>query len=174
MLKFFWGTVGSGKSLNLLQRYQNLKRIWGKNEVKLVKPAYDTRTGNVFTRFGPKEEVPDVILPAKIADNTMILHFLTPAKFILFDEAQFYSEENINYILENLNNKNLYFYGLRNDYNLKMWPAIQILMNKADKIIYIPSLCEDCGRRGAVYNKQTANLDTDIGFHYKGVCSNCY
>lgn len=177
MWYFNHGTVGSGKSLNLLSKYLDKKRKYPEQTV-LIKPQMDSRTSGVYTRFGPMEVSAD--LSAGPHNRLEWLWLLEKKKYFFIDELQFYAPK----VLYDINNYNtrynktkfFYTYGLRNDFLKNMWATIAYTLNKCDEIKEIKSECEICKASKAVFNKKTAGDFTrnELGFNYIGVCGECY
>ena len=170
MIKFYYGTVGSGKSMHLIAEYLNTKRRFPEKNVCLMKPASDTRTDGVFTRFGNIEIKADILVSEE--HPWPDIH-----KYDTFfiDEAQFIPEWVINTAF--MYSYDWHFYGLRNDSNKKMWPSILKLMNYADELIELPTVCEICKKNKASFNKSLKRLEDaqhSLGFHFIPVCGNCY
>lgn len=173
MLNFYWGAVGSGKTLTLLREYADLKRLNQKN-VLLVKPLKDTRTTNVYSRFGPMEAIPDIYLadtPESLAEFSTQAY---GAQVVLVDEVQFLAEPWIEKFRELADaGIEVRCYGLRNDSNRNLFPTSLRLLNVADNIIEIPSTCECCGA-AAKFSQIKQGSEPGVGFGYFGVCSRCY
>lgn len=174
MIRFYYGTVGAGKSLHLINNYLNTKRLNKHAWVGLYKPEKDSRTSSVFTRFGNVEVKPDELI-ANI--NKYKFHENKYWADILFvDEAQFIPEVVVK-LASKRKDQLFQFYGLRNDSNKKMWPSIKALMNFADEIIELPSICEICKTKKASFNKclkEGINPQHAPGFDFIGVCGECY
>lgn len=171
MIKYYWGTVGSGKSLRLLSSYLNDKRRH-EDELTLVKPAFDTRTAGVYTRFGNVEVEADISLNKET--KLTFIHALTNKKIFYIDEAQFIPVEYLELILKYRKPGMVFhIYGLRNDFNRNLWPSTCWLLNYADEIIEVPTLCEKCNEK-ASFNIKTSQTEEQVGFHYASVCWKCY
>lgn len=175
MLKFYWGVVGSGKTLNLLKEYADLKRLNQKN-VLLVKPRKDTRTETVYSRFGPVEAMPDMLLDDTSESMGEFVDKVTQENItvVFVDEVQFLSPAWV-YWFRMLSDSNVDIkcFGLRNDSNFEPFKTAERLFNSADEIIEIPSTCECCGKP-AKFSQLKAGADPGVGFGYFAVCFNCY
>lgn len=175
MIKFYYGTVGSGKSMHLIANYLDTKRRFPEKDVVLCKPACDTRTVGVYTRFGDLEVPVDVLL-----DEDVPYWHLANADYLFIDEVQFIPESFLNQLRHahfGISNVIINAYGLRNDSNKVMWPAVKWLMNNADELIELPTLCDICKINRASFNKALNAIDNaqhSIGFHFIPVCGKCY
>lgn len=177
MIRFYYGTVGSGKSMHLIAAYRNAVRLHKRDkEVILAKPVLDKRTEGIYTRFGGVEE--KTFFPI---DDTLdcIDMFNTDVLFSdiwFIDEAQFIPPFFLNEMLRYKNHE-FNFYGLRNDVNKVMWPSVVKLMNYADEIIELPTTCELCKKEKASFNKSLKTIEdaqNSPGFHFIPVCGSCW
>ncbi|MCA9673389.1 MAG: thymidine kinase [Kofleriaceae bacterium] len=149
-LYFRYGTMDSAKTLNLLAVAHNYRKQ-GKR-VMLLKPRIDTRFGatTIASRSGLSAEA-DLVLDA--GDR------LDPADFegvdcILVDEAQFLSPELV-VDLRRISVRPgvpVICYGLRTDFQTRLFPGAARLMELADRIEEVKVTCQYCGR------KATCNL----------------
>lgn len=175
MIKFYHGCIGSGKSLHLLNSYLTSIRKHNPEEVCLVKPASDTRTAGVFTRFGNIEV--DVDINYSWDTRLDWLLALTKKKIFFIDETQFMPEGFVETIFKQRQpNQEFHLYGLKNDYLGVMWEPIKYIMNVADEIVEIPTNCDICKTNKASFNKKTdsSKQGNQVGFHYIPVCWKCF
>lgn len=187
-LYFRYGTVGSAKTLNLLAVAHNYRQQ--NKKVLLVKPEIDTRFGKdiIKTRAGLQEQA-DILVPphAAIADLN-----LADVVCVLVDEAQFLSIPAIEqlhgvahactYPPYNRRGVPVICYGLRTDFRRNLFPAAQRLLELADTIEEIKTVCTFCEKK-AVFNLKLrdgqATLDgpaIELGCEekYIAVCAACY
>lgn len=172
MIRFYYGTVGSGKSMHLIADYLNAKRRFPEKKIWLCKPVADTRTQGVYTRFGNMEVAVDYFIPDNVLDSTQELHTVD---MYFVDEAQFVPEWFINTAI--MYSYDWRFYGLRNDVNKKMWPSVSLLMSFAAEIIELPTICDICKDNKASFNKSIKKVDdpqNSLGFHFIPVCHECW
>lgn len=179
-LYFRHGTVGSAKTLNLLAVAHNYRQQ-GKT-VLLVKPAVDTRFGFdvIKTRAGLEMPADIVVGP----DDTLnFTDAQLKAVCVLVDEAQFMPVSAIE-CLHTLTalGPPVICYGLRTDFRTHLFPAAKRLLELADTIEEIKTICHFCLRK-AVFNlkmldgKPTlAGPSVELGCEekYLPVCKNCY
>lgn len=155
-LIFKYGTLTSGKSLDLLKVYDSYKRQ-GKN-ILLTTSSIDTRTGKgiVSSRVGIKEE-------AFTIDNTEegrfnLLELIdtlsseVPLDCIVVDEAQFLSRsiiESLSRVVDKLNIP-VICYGLKNDFQNNLFEGSEALLIYADKIEEVKSVCNYCNHKATM------------------------
>lgn len=183
-LKFFYGCMGSAKTLRLLTTAYNFEE---KGIPFLVyKPKLDTRDGlNIIrSRAGLERDC------VSVDGNFNFLNEVTDitkeylAKFILIDEAQFLTTgqvDQLSLIVDNLN-INVFCYGLRTDFKTNLFEGSRRLFELANDLEEIPSMCE-CGKRTLVNARfdEFGNIIFDgeqvkIGGNesYKSICRKCY
>ena len=187
-LYFRYGTVGSAKTLNLLAVAHNYRQQGKK--VLLLKPEIDVRFGKdiIKTRAG-LESPADVLVPAA---GQCRLPELNDVICLLVDEAQFLSVEAIDqlhcvahactYPPYNRTGIPVICYGLRTDFRRQLFPASQRLLELADAIEEIKTICAFCLRK-AVFNLKLssggptlAGPSIELGCEekYLPVCASCY
>ena len=162
-LYFRYGAMGSSKSANILMvRYNYEER--GQYAV-LLKPRTDNRDGEreIQSRIGlsaPAEYVDDFL--KEISETWSIgsdeyLHHGEKVDAVLVDEAQFLSPEEIDTLSDIVDFYEIpvICYGLRTEFRSLMFPGSKRLMEIADVIEEVPTVCW-CGRR-AQYNTRFAN-----------------
>lgn len=186
-LYFRYGTVSSAKTLNLLAVAHNYRQQ-GK-EILLVKPALDTRFGlNVIKTRAGLEMPADVLAPA---EGKLTLPSLDDIDCILVDEVQFLHPaaiDQLRFITHAAVDPRpqpgipVICYGLRTDFRRKLFPAAARLMELADSVEEIKTICHYCLRK-AVFNLKLLNgkatLDgpsVELGCEekYLPVCAVCY
>lgn len=149
-LYFRYGTMDSAKTLNLLAVAHNYRKQ-GKRVV-LMKPRLDTRFGEttIASRSGLRAEADLCVDPSTRLD---------PADFagvdcVLVDEAQFLPPA----VIEDLRRITVrpgvpvICYGLRTDYQTRLFPGAARLMELADRIEEVKVTCQYCT------GKATCNL----------------
>ena len=162
-LYFRYGAMGSSKSANILMvRYNYEER--GQYAV-LLKPKVDNRDGEreIQSRIGlsaPAEYVDDFlneISDTWDVDNTEYLYHEKKVDAVLVDEAQFLSVEEIDKLSDIVDFYNIpvLCYGLRTDFLSHLFPGSRRLMEIADVIEEVPTVCW-CGKR-AQCNTRYAN-----------------
>lgn len=148
-LYFRYGAMGSAKTLNLLAVRHNYE-LQGK-QVKLVKPRTDDRFGVevVRSRAGLSHEA-DLILDD---DTALDPEFFRGLHCVLVDEGQFLSPLMVERLREatRLYNVPVIAYGLRTDFQTRLFPGSRRLLELADAVEEIKTTCTFCNRK-AVFN----------------------
>ena len=150
-LYFKWGVMNSGKSLEILSRNYNFKeRGIG---TLVMKSTLDIRDSNIIkSRALNTEEKCVPITPSDDVYKTIVRYIaarieagLPEIKWVIVDEAQFLTEEQV----DQLANINVLCYGLRTDFQTKLFPGSKRLFEIADKFEEMRSTCR-CGERASV------------------------
>ena len=162
-LYFKYGAMGSSKSAQALITKFNYEergmRVW------LIKPSVDDRDGaNVIkSRIGLNQKA-EIIRPAD--DIEAILHSRRKQSdggagekvdVIISDESQFFTTEQIDQLrrIVDLEDIPVLCFGLRTDFQTKLFPGSRRLFELADSITEIKTIC-DCGKKATV-NARIAN-----------------
>ena len=144
-LYFRYGTMNSSKTANLLMTAHNYKTLGKK--VIIIKPSIDHRSQNIHSRAIGEIDA-DIIL-----NNETILNKIDPdVCCILVDEAQFLTEINVNNLRELSQIVPVICYGLRTDYRSKLFTGSKRLMEVADTIEEIKTVCTNCINKKAIIN----------------------
>ena len=147
-LYFKYGAMGSSKSAQALIAKFNYEeqgmRCW------LIKPATDTRDGvdAIRSRIG-LEATGDVIKPE---DNIGDLYQAAGwHDVIIADEAQFFTPAQIDQLRAIVDQAEVpvMCFGLRTDFQTHLFPGARRLMEVADSITEIKTICA-CGRKAVV------------------------
>ena len=153
-LYFRYGAMGSSKSANILMvRYNYEER--GQYAI-LLKPRTDDRDGEhkIQSRIGlsaPAEYVADFLKEISKLWNGKETEYLYHGKkvnAILVDEAQFLSPEEVDALSDIVDFYEIpvLCYGLRTDFLNHLFPGSRRLMEIADVIEEVPTVCW-CGKR---------------------------
>lgn len=162
-LYFRYGAMGSSKSANILMvRYNYEER--GQYAV-LLKPRTDNRDAEekIHSRIGlsaPAEYVDEFLKEISgvwSADDEKYLYHGKTVDAVLVDEAQFLSENDVDILSDIVDFYNIpvLCYGLRTDFLNHLFPGSKRLMEIADIIEEVPTVCW-CGKR-AQCNTRYAN-----------------
>ena len=147
-LYFKYGAMGSSKSAQALITKFNYEekgmRVW------LIKPSIDTRDGAdiIRSRIGLEAHA-NIILPE---DNIVEKYRLAESyDVIIADESQFFTPEQIDQLRELVEEENLpvLCFGLRTDFLTNFFPGARRLMELADSLTEIKTVCS-CGRKATV------------------------
>ena len=156
-LYFKYGAMGSSKTAQaLITKYnyeENDLKVW------LIKPSADTRDGITILRSRIGLEAPvEVIAPETDIYATFITTRKGKCDVIIVDECQFLTPRQIDELRAIVNNHNIpvMCFGLRTDFQTKLFPGSLRLMEIADTIQEIKTIC-DCGAKATV----NARIDGD-------------
>ena len=154
-LYFKYGAMGSSKSAQALITKFNYEEL--DMTVWLIKPSVDTRDGAdiIRSRIGLETHA------AVITPQMNILQAYAEAgdhDVIIADEAQFFTPEQIDQLREIVDEKDIpvLCFGLRTDFLTHFFPGAQRLMELADSLTEIKTVCR-CGRKATV----NARIDSE-------------
>ena len=149
-LYFKYGAMGSSKTAQaLITKYnyeENGLNVW------LIKPSADTRDGADILRSRIGLEAKVEIIPPQM---DVYERFVTTQKdrcdVVIVDECQFMTPEQIDGLRAIVNDFDLAVicFGLRTDFQTKLFPGSRRLMEVADKFQEIKTMC-DCGIKATV------------------------
>ena len=181
-LYFKYGAMGSSKTAQaLITKYnyeENDMRVW------LMKPGTDTRDGAsvVKSRIGLKAE-------AQVISPDMDLYQIYRAEkhgscdAVIVDECQVFTVEQINQLRAIVDEFNVpvMCFGLRTDFQTKLFPGSLRQMEVADTIQAIMTIC-DCGAKATVNARisdgyiVTEGAQVFLGGNdaYIAMCHKCY
>ena len=182
-LYFKYGAMGSSKTAQaLITKYnyeENDLKVW------LVKPSADTRDGeNILrSRIGLQAQVetipPQMDIYARFEESRK-----GSCDVIIVDECQFLTPQQVDQLRQIVNDNDIpaICFGLRTDFLTRLFPGSMRLMEVADTIQEIKTIC-DCGEKATV----NARIDSDghivtegaqvvLGGNdsYIAICHRCY
>lgn len=147
-LYFKYGAMGSSKSAQALITKFNYEELG--MSVWLIKPSTDTRDGAeiIKSRIGLSCTA-QVITPGQ--SITAAYRAAGRHDVIIADEAQFFTPAQIDELRELVDEDDLpvLCFGLRTDFLTHFFPGAQRLMELADSITEIKTVCA-CGRKATV------------------------
>ena len=181
-LYFKYGAMGSSKTAQaLITKYnyeENDMKVW------LIKPSADTRDGVQIlrSRIGLAAAVevmaPDMDIYEKFRQTR-----LGSCDAVICDECQFLTEEQIDQLRAIVNECNVpvMCFGLRTDFQTRLFPGSRRLMELADCIEEIKTMC-DCGSKATVNARindgyiVTEGAQVVLGGNdsYIAMCHKCY
>ena len=182
-LYFKYGAMGSSKTAQaLITKYnyeENDLNVW------LIKPSADTRDGAQIlrSRIGLEAEV-EVIAPHVDVYARFLGSKARRCDVIIVDECQFLTEEQIDQLRTIVDEHNIpvMCFGLRTDFQTRLFPGSRRLMEVADTIQEIKTIC-DCGAKATVNARidGTGHIVTEgaqvvLGGNdsYIAMCHKCY
>ena len=149
-LYFKYGAMGSSKTAQaLITKYnyeENDMNVW------LIKPSADTRDGAQIlrSRIGLQAEV-EVMVPGQNIYDAYAAKYNGNCHAVIVDECQFMTEEQIDQLRAIVDEFNVpvMCFGLRTDFQTKLFPGSRRLMEVADTIQEIKTIC-DCSAKATV------------------------
>ncbi len=180
-LYFRYGAMNSGKTTVLLQTAHNYEERG--MHVVVIKPSIDTKGDNkIVSRLGVDREV-NILLPTT---DTVISH-MKPEKpdAIIVDEAQFLTPEQVDelYYITKMYEIPVLCYGLRCDFQMKGFPGATRLLEIADDITELKTICR-CGKKATqnirlinsqpIFEGAQVAIDGTDEVQYESVCGTCY
>ncbi len=182
-LYFKYGVMGSSKTAQaLITKYnyeENDLNVW------LIKPSADTRDGAKIlrSRIGLEAQV-EVVPPEMDVYQRFRQTQLETCNVIIVDECQFMTEEQIDQLRAIVDEYNIpvMCFGLRTDFQTRLFPGSLRLMEVADTIQEIKTIC-DCGAKATVNARidgnghiitQGAQVVLGGNDSYIAMCHKCY
>ena len=181
-LYFKYGAMGSSKTAQaLITKYnyeENDMKVW------LLKPSADTRDGVSIlrSRIGLQAEVEIATPDANIYDRYVAEH-VGKCDAVIVDECQFLTPGQIDQLRQIVDDFNVpvMCFGLRTDFQTHLFPGSLRLMELADAIEEIKTMC-DCGAKATVNARindgyiVTEGAQVVLGGNdcYIAMCHRCY
>ena len=180
-LYFKYGAMGSSKTAQaLITKYnyeENELNVW------LIKPSADTRDGAdiLRSRIGLQAQVdvmgPQVDIFQRFTDTRK------DCNVVIVDECQFMTEAQIDQLRAIVNEYAIpvLCFGLRTDFQTRLFPGSRRLMELADVIEEIKTMC-DCGAKATINARISDGLIVTEGAQvvlggndsYIAMCHRCY
>ena len=185
-LYFFYGAMGSTKTAHLLTT--NFNYMEKNLSTLLITSGRDDRsgTGIIASRIGLNAKADIIVYP-----ETNLYSAITEAEVskrgkvdvILADEIQFFTPKQIDQLGDVVDylERSVLCYGLKIDFQSHFFPATLRLMEIADTITEIKTMCH-CGKK-ATYNARIQNgkmvvegeqIQTGGNETYTAVCRKCW
>ena len=181
-LFFRYGAMNAGKSAALLSVAHNYEEKG--MPIILLKPSIDTKGDNkVTSRIGIERDV-DILL----APEDFILDKMSNKQkpwAIIVDEAQFLTPEQVEelFVITKIYDIPVLCYGLRCDFQMKGFPGSTRLLELADDIEELKTVCS-CGKKATqnlrlinnqpVFEGEQVEIDGKSNIQYTSVCGECY
>ena len=149
-LYFKYGAMGSSKTAQaLITKYnyeENEMQVW------LLKPSADTRDGaaTIRSRIGLQAEC-EIATPDRNIYDRFRDGFAGKCDVVIVDECQFLTVQQIDQLRAIVNDFEVpvLCFGLRTDFQTRLFPGSLRLMELADCIEEIKTMC-DCGAKATV------------------------
>lgn len=146
-LKFFFGTMGSGKSTQALQIRHNLAT---RGLQVLLTTQLDRQEGRVSSRLGVSAEAQVITVDTDLLDLARGHHDQHGLDAMVCDEAQFYTPVQIEQLamVVDLLGVDVFAFGLLTSFQGDLFPGTQRLLELADERseLQVEARCA-CGRR---------------------------
>jgi len=146
-LKLCYGAMNAGKTMEALRVIFNYEQLG--HRVLLMKPAIDTKGGDtIVSRTGFSKKV-DVLLEETddaykefIKENARGKEI----KCVIVDEAQFLTKKQVEQLTDICDKKDIAVlaYALKNNFQGELFPGVKALIEFADELEEIPTLCFNC------------------------------
>lgn len=175
--------MGSSKTANALMQYFEATSK-GRN-VLLLKPAIDNRDGNniIKSRIGLMQAAVNVF------DDTNLIELMKQYRdkfdLVIVDESQFCKSHHIDELkyISTYMKIPVYAYGLKNDFQSKLFEGSKRLFELADDLRGLEMSCESCGKPAEInarFDKKGKVISEGevivIGGNdkYKALCYQCW
>lgn len=187
-LHFRYGAMNSGKTTDILQIAHNYE---ARDQWSLVaKPSVDTKGDRqLVSRIGASREV-DVLLtpeqnPRHEVNRLIGERALTSSGCVLVDEAQFLKPPQVDNLFElsKIDDIPVIAFGLRTDFQTNSFPGSKRLMELADELAEIATICR-CGSKARfngrkinglfVFEGDQVAIDGEDEVEYESLCGKCY
>lgn len=183
-LYFRYGVMGSSKTAQALMTKFNYEQQ--NYKVLLIKPTLDTRDSSISHQvvksrigleanaiaFSPNENI-ETLFETQNIDNDY--------KAIIVDECQFCTKDQIEQLKSLTIKVPVFCYGLKTDFQTNLFEGSKRLLEIADSITEIKSIC-GCGKK-AIINARFSNgklvtngsvIEIGGDEKYKAICYDCY
>ncbi len=155
-LTFYYGTMAVGKTTKLLQDHFNYSKYL--INIVLMKPKIDLKGNNTVVNRMGENLVVDVLVPksANLLSEKYKKKYMY-AEFILVDEAQFLTKNQINdlWYIAHKYNISVVCYGLKNNFKGDLFEGAMQLFSRADEKHELTVNCI-CGK-SAMFNARKVN-----------------
>jgi len=153
---FYYSAMNAGKSTVLLQSSHNYRERGLRT--LLFTPSVDTRhgSGRIRSRIGLESDAISLAATDDLVARVHPEHATAPVACVLVDEAQFLTPEQVWQVSDIADTLDIpvLCYGLRTDFQGKLFPGSAALLGIADDLTELKTICH-CGR------KATMNLRVD-------------
>jgi len=187
-LHFKYGAMNSGKSDTLIKTAYNYteRGLF----VVTMKPSVDTKGDNKIVARAGAERAVDIIATPDMNVRDAIEafkenHGIDKLSCVLIDEAQFLTDDQVSELMEvaKLDGISVIAYGLRADFKTKLFPGSKRLLEIADNIEKLPTMCR-CGNQAEfncrkidgkfVFEGDQVAIDGEGAVTYESLCGTCY
>lgn len=187
-IHFKYGAMNSGKSDTLIKTAYNYTEQG--LAIATIKPSVDTKGEDFIVARGGAKRAVDILAGPKTNIQTEVKKYIKKHSHdklacVLIDEAQFLTEKQIDQLFSIAKHDNISViaYGLRSDFRSKLFPGSRRLLELADNIEKIPTMCRcgsqaefNCRKQGDRYVFEGAQvaIDGEEAVTYDSLCGLCY
>ena len=182
-LHFKYASMNSGKSIDLIRTVYNYEENGFK--VLVLKPKVDTKADeSVQTRIGLVRKT-DFLIKEDDSILNILKSNLNDVIAIFIDEVQFLNKNQIDelFLISKAVDIPIICYGLRNNFKMESFEGSKRLLEIADILEELPTLC-NCGNIARyVARKHNGDyevdgkeiiIDGEDNYEYEPLCGNCY
>ena len=148
---FYYSAMNAGKSTVLLQSSYNYRERGMRT--LLFMPALDTRAGlgRIQSRIGLVSEAVALRAGDDLLERVRAEHAAEPVACVLIDEAQFLTPAQVRQATDiaDILRIPVLCYGLRTDFQGRLFPGSAELLALADNLIELKTICH-CGRKATM------------------------
>jgi len=187
-LHFKYGAMNSGKTDTLIKAAYNYKEC-GLTAI-VVKPSIDVKGGKlIVTRSGNKQSV-DILASPETDLRAAVKAYIKENKIkklscVLVDEAQLLLGKQVEQLfdLAKIDGISVIAYGLRADFRTELFTGSKRLLELADNIEKLPTMCRcgsqaefNCRKRSGdfVFEGDQIAIDGEDDVSYESLCGKCY
>lgn len=187
-LHFKYGAMNSGKSDTLIKTAYNYTERG--LEVVTIKPGVDTKGDNRIVARAGGERIVDILATEEMNLREEVKRYMAAKALgqlhcVLVDESQFLPPEQIDQLYETakIDDISVIAYGLRTDFQTNLFPGSRRLLELADNIEKLPTMCR-CGSQAEfncrkqdgkfVFSGSQVAIDGEGETTYDSLCGNCY
>ena len=184
-LHFKYGTMNSGKSMDLIRTIYNYEEIG--YSVLLLKPMIDTKGDDtIVSRNGMNKKVDFLVEKDTNLIDLVIDNIKDDTRCVFVDEAQFLTEKQVDelFLISKKVDIPVICYGLRNNFMMKSFEGSKRLLEIAEKLEELPTLCK-CGHIARFVGRKVDNEYVNTGeevvidgtssnIEYVPLCGKCY
>lgn len=181
-LYFKYGAMGSSKTAQaLVTKYNYEERNM---KVLLLKPSTDTRDGSDIVRSRIGLQAKAVVIPPEMDVYKLYEEKYTDCKAVIVDECQFLTPKQVDQLAQITIDFDVAVlcFGLRTDFQTHFFPGSMRLMELAESISEIKSIC-DCGAKATVNARiddkgnvvfEGAQVVLGGNDRYRAMCRKCW
>lgn len=148
---FYYAAMNAGKSTVLLQSSYNYRERGLRT--LLFTPSIDTRygTGRIESRIGLRSGAISLSPGDNLLTRVRHEHATKPVACVLIDEVQFLTADQVWQLSDVADALNIpvLCYGLRTDFQGKLFPGSATLLGIADELTELKTICH-CGRKATM------------------------